>query len=122
MEHPICGSGQGSTDGTAGWTSVCNTLLKVYSDCAESEGVEDPTGEITLKEAISAFIDDVKTRHMGKHREADEKDLHEITIKDTQKWVNLQWASGGSFNRTKSFVVPTIWRFARTVSQTGNLK
>ena len=73
IDHPICGSGKGSTDGTAGWTSVCNTLLKVYSEVAESAGVKDLTVNITLKEAISAFIDDVKTRHLAQNREAGEK-------------------------------------------------
>lgn len=56
----ICGSGKGSMDVTAGWTLVCNTLLKVYSECTESAGVEEPTGGIELKEAMRAFIDDAK--------------------------------------------------------------
>ena len=42
-EAPICGSGQGSTDGTAGWTLVCNPLLKVYSESVEENRIEDPT-------------------------------------------------------------------------------
>ena len=83
-------------------------MLKVYSEVAESAGVKDLTGDVTLKEAISAFIDDVKTRHLAQNREAGEKELQAITTKDTQKWVNLQWASGGSCNRMKSFVVPMI--------------
>ena len=30
MDSPICGSGQGALDGTAGWTSVCDILLRAY--------------------------------------------------------------------------------------------
>ena len=35
VESLICGLGHGSMDGMAGWASVCNPLLKVYSESAQ---------------------------------------------------------------------------------------
>eukprot|EP00957_Ditylum_brightwellii_P176285 13422662-Ditylum_brightwellii.AAC.1 len=45
----VFGIGQGSTDGSPGWTLISNIILKVYHRMCKEYTMQDPTKEIKIK-------------------------------------------------------------------------
>lgn len=101
--NPFCGAGQGSTYSTSSWVLLENRMVKVYTEDAYGRHMKDPTKINAADGTVSAFVDDAKLAHNTPDPSATQVAIQQVTVHDTQHWVNRLWASGGWIHIKKSY-------------------
>ena len=59
-------------------------MIGIYGEASGSNELRDPTRKILVKDKIVAFVDYIKTFHVGQDATIGESKLEDMTLKDTQ--------------------------------------
>ena len=59
-------------------------MLGIYGEASGSNELRDPTRKILVKDKIVAFVDYIKTFHVGRDTMIGETKLEYMPLKDTQ--------------------------------------
>jgi exonuclease III len=99
-EHPVFGTGQGSSSSPSIWTLVCSSGFDIYDTHCYGATYTSPDRTKLLKLGMTGFVDDNNAQTTGRPDES-EKALALRCTHDAQLWHDILWATGGALETTK---------------------
>ena len=116
-DHPICGTGQGSTNSSSINLFQASVLFDCYDTKAHPATYTTPKGNHKTVLGLIGFVDD----NGGQTNEFDSDGSEETTArliqntsKNAQMWANLLQVSGGAIEMAKCSVHVIQWLFSTT--------
>jgi hypothetical protein len=113
-QHPIYGTGQGSSSSPSIWTCISSILLKAHDARRGHSAVfRSPDGHFTAETNLQAFVDDTYLTTNGDAGDSCEAIIAKAQTA-SQDWCNLLRATGGDLEPTKSSSYLVTFGFTMT--------